>query len=410
MLLIVNFGFEVMKGNIDGIVELFQTAGNPMTRHNLADDFLGRLAHWSGLAPGHVLPIVHHGLDAIERQVLPSERLDPRMNIGNVIRQQRKNLRENWDAYQEVCHWAPLAEQYRNRSQPPTLPFFCIDEKLEGQLRWRPFLPYFVLRRISPHRGAQADAFNQWIRDRFGVRDGIELYSGDGFELEMPPEFGNAREVVINDLREILIENRYSTYLPGGDLVKDGDVVLDCGGNIGAFTVFAATRAAGVRVVTFEPEVATFQCMSRNVARNGLKDRVTCIQAGVTKDAGEFTLVRHDQCFTMHHLENPSQQASPKSGVPSPGSTLETVKCVSIDATMKELGLDRCDLIKMDIEGAEASALEGAAETITRFRPRMTIACYHKPSDPYVLTTIIRRICPDYNLVVSREGHLYAFV
>ena len=331
------------------------------------------------------------------------------MNLRNVIRHQRKNLQDSRKAYREMREWEAIAQQYRGPSSP-ALPFFCIDEKLERDCRWRPFLPWFVLKWISPHRGAQSDAFNQWIRSRFEVRNGVEIFHGDGFELEMPPEFGNAREIVINDLREILIENRYSTYFPSGKLVNDNDVVLDCGGNLGGFTVFVATRAPGIRVIAFEPEVATFQCLQRNSLRNGLEKRVTCIQAGVTKEAGEFTLVRQDQCFTMHYLEDPTHPGA-QSAEPHPPSThIETVKCVSIDATLKELGVDRCDLIKMDIEGAEAGALEGAAATIARYRPRITVACYHKPSDPYALTTIIKRICPDYNLVVSREGHLYAFV
>jgi FkbM family methyltransferase len=332
-----------------------------------------------------------------------------RLNIRNVIRQQRKNLRESRTAHQELRHWEAIAQQYRSPSGS-ALPFFCIDETLERNNRWRPFLPWFVMNWISPHRGAQSDAFNQWVRSRFESRDGVDIYKGDGFELEMPREFTNAREIVINDLREIVIENRYSTYFPGGNLVNEGEVVLDCGGNIGGFSVFAATRAPNIRVIAFEPEVATFQCMSRNAVRNGLEKRMICIQAGVTKDAGEFTLVRQDQCFTMHYLEDPLKPGAQNTAPHPPSATLETVKCVSIDATLKELGIERCDLIKMDIEGAEASALEGATATIAKFRPRITIACYHKPSDPYALTAIIKRICPDYNLVVSREGHLYGFV
>ena len=69
-----------------------------------------------------------------------------------------------------------------------------------------------------------------------------------------------------------------------------------------------------------------------------------------------------------------------------------------------------CDLIKMDIEGAEQSALEGAAQTLRRFRPRLTLAAYHKPNDPWVLSKTIRKIVPEYNIIVSRDAHLYAWV
>jgi FkbM family methyltransferase len=322
------------------------------------------------------------------------------MNLGNVIRQQRKNVSESWAAYQELRHWAPIAEQYRFR---PGLPFVCIDEDLERRCRMR-LEPYFLARRVaSSQRGPQSEAFNTWIRGGFGSSG---IFKGDGFELEMPPEFPNARDIVVNDLREILIENRYANYLPGGELAKDGDVVVDCGGNIGAFTVYAATRAANVRVVAFEPEPATFNCLRRNVSRNNLDRQVTCVQAGVTRTPGQFSLIREDQCFTMHHLTNP---AIPDAPVPASPRT-EIVQCVTIDDTIEKTGWKRCDLIKMDIEGAELEALEGAAETIARYEPRLTLACYHKPCDPYSLTATIKKISPDYNVVVSREGHLYAFV
>ena len=329
------------------------------------------------------------------------------MHLGNVIRQQRKNIRESWAAYQEILRWAPLANQYRFRK---ALPFVCIDEDLERRCRMR-LEPYFLARlAASSHHGPQADSFNAWILGRFERGSAGDVYKGDVFELEMPAEFPNARDIVVNDLREILIENRYSTYLPGGILAKEGDVVIDCGGNIGAFAVYAATRAANVRVLAFEPEPATFRCLVRNVERNALQKQVMCVQAGVTRTPGQFTLILEDHCFTMHHLDNPASPGGAVALAPAPSTRTETVQCVTIDDTIKSTGWNRCDLIKMDIEGAELEALEGAAETIARYKPRLTLACYHKPCDPYSLTATIKRICADYNVVVSREGHLYAFV
>ena len=39
------------------------------------------------------------------------------------------------------------------------------------------------------------------------------------------------------------------------------------------------------------------------------------------------------------------------------------------------------DFLKVDVEGADVGVLEGAAQTLVAQRPRLALACYHKPDD-----------------------------
>jgi len=57
------------------------------------------------------------------------------------------------------------------------------------------------------------------------------------------------------------------------------------------------------------------------------------------------------------------------------------VTTISIDDLVKVKNLPRVDIIKMDIEGAELSALKGAEQTLRAFRPRLAISLYHNESD-----------------------------
>lgn len=79
------------------------------------------------------------------------------------------------------------------------------------------------------------------------------------------------------------------------------------------------------------------------------------------------------------------------------------VECVAIDDYLRDR---KATFLKMDIEGAELKALQGAKETITRCRPRMAICIYHKPEDIYEIPIYIMSLNPDYKLFVRRYDSL----
>jgi hypothetical protein len=57
------------------------------------------------------------------------------------------------------------------------------------------------------------------------------------------------------------------------------------------------------------------------------------------------------------------------------------VETLSIDDLVESKGISRVDFIKMDIEGSELKALQGALNTIKRDRPKMAICIYHRLVD-----------------------------
>jgi FkbM family methyltransferase len=61
------------------------------------------------------------------------------------------------------------------------------------------------------------------------------------------------------------------------------------------------------------------------------------------------------------------------------------------------------DLIKIDVEGAEARVLRGARQTILRNRPVLAVSLYHNPQDLWELPELLSDLCRDYRLYVRQH-------
>ena len=84
------------------------------------------------------------------------------------------------------------------------------------------------------------------------------------------------------------------------------------------------------------------------------------------------------------------------------------VQGVDIDSVVKD---DKITFIKMDIEGSELKALEGAKNTIIKNRPRLAICIYHKPMDVIELTSYILELVPEYKFYIRHySSHMWETV
>lgn len=152
-------------------------------------------------------------------------------------------------------------------------------------------------------------------------------------------------------------------------ILRPGDVALDVGANVGIFSV-AIGRAVGPsgRVLAFEPQPPIFEILRRNLATNGLRqvDARRAIVAATDGD-GEFVDLHSlptGRPFNFGGVDLTSRAFS------AYGSTVAT-PMHRIDS----LGLERCDFVKVDVEGAETAVVAGALRTIEACRPVLSVEC-----------------------------------
>lgn len=165
--------------------------------------------------------------------------------------------------------------------------------------------------------------------------------------------------------------------------VRPGDIVLDCGAHIGTFTQRALDQGAS-KVIAIDPDAVQIECLRRNFASEIEAGRVILVEKGVWSSSGSLTLNVGVENSGMSSL------------VEETGGDTVDVPVTTIDELVSELGLERVDYIKMDIEGAEREALEGGLATIRAFQPRILLESYHRPDDMEVLPEILHRAHAEY--------------
>lgn len=148
-------------------------------------------------------------------------------------------------------------------------------------------------------------------------------------------------------------------YLP-----PDG-IFIDIGANIGSFTLVAARIATRGEVHAFEPSDHHFSRLSRNVALNHFEN-VALNKKGLDDKTGYATLFLPKLNGEMNNSGAASLYTSADA---SSTQVTEEVELILLDDYVRTNGIDRIDLIKIDIEGAEFNALKGSIETLQRFRP-----------------------------------------
>jgi len=136
--------------------------------------------------------------------------------------------------------------------------------------------------------------------------------------------------------------------------IKESDVVLDVGANLGWMTCLFASKAK--KVHAFECNSEVYNQLVCNVHLNNFKDKTSLYEIALSDKKGESEFTRY--AHSGHgHLESNVRYNTYKDTV--------KVKTDTIDNIISE----KVDFIKVDVEGFEYNVLKGAKNTISKYKP-----------------------------------------
>jgi FkbM family methyltransferase len=145
--------------------------------------------------------------------------------------------------------------------------------------------------------------------------------------------------------------------LPGFTLTK-GMTVIDIGANQGFYSLYAASQ--GASVYAFEPCVDNFEILKWNVAKNGLEGRVKLFNEAVAAKKGEVKLfIGLDRAGGIMS-RTASIRNSNRGGKEA---VSHSVRATTLDSILDDLQIEKCDLLKIDCEGAEYEILHNTSQS-----------------------------------------------
>jgi FkbM family methyltransferase len=169
-------------------------------------------------------------------------------------------------------------------------------------------------------------------------------------------------------------------------LIRPGDTVYDIGANIGLFSRFLINAFNARQVFAFEPMKANLRDLHTNLALGRIADRARVFPLALADHEAHELLQVDDVSSGSAVLDRVSHgRASESRQRYGLAAKTESVRVATLDSLIARESLPPPNVLKIDVEGAEALVLKGAARTIQQHKPRLLIELHsvHGPSTAY---------------------------
>ena len=193
----------------------------------------------------------------------------------------------------------------------------------------------------------------------------FETYSGLKIKLR-------TRSTDLMALTNVWLVEEYSNFR-----INDNDIIIDIGAHIGLFTLYASQYCKNGIIFCFEPVEENYSVLLDNITQNNLKN-VKSFKSAVSKSESTITIYRNKD-EAGHSMFSSNSHAL-------------KVDSISLKKIIDENSIDRCDLIKLDCEGAEYEIIESLPLEYFKKISKMIIEYHFADSNPKLVNEIITKL------------------
>ncbi len=218
-----------------------------------------------------------------------------------------------------------------------------------------------------------------------------------------------------------MLDHHVEGYMQHGISINDGDVVFDVGANIGVFGVRAVQKFSNVKVFAFEPIPEIYEVLKTNAEKFG-KGRFFALKYGASDANGttSFSYFPNTPALSTSHPEmwdeNPDAFENAVKGsmknapadmqwmkwLPTSlaglvarflrsGKQMITCELRTISSVIEEYKIEKIDLLKIDCEGAELSAIKGIKEEDWKKINKVVVEVHDMENRVEFISDLLRR-------------------
>lgn len=179
---------------------------------------------------------------------------------------------------------------------------------------------------------------------------------------------------VFSDVPIVVIEK----YCP-----EDG-VVIDLGANIGAVFCSASVVAPKGTIYAYEASKKIYGYADKALKTNKIKN-VELYNIALSEKKGTLKFYEDPNFLAGSRVANANNKAT------------STVKAMPLDDLVKDLGIKKIDILKIDVEGHEEEVLKGAQQTLKKYKPMCLIEF-----NSYAMITFKRQLPQDFMEILKK--------
>ena len=214
-----------------------------------------------------------------------------------------------------------------------------------------------------------------------GLNEAYSLFSGRSAEI-----FSGCISFMYSGNLDILISSATSKSEAFENIIRPGDseTYLDIGAYKGDTVeeFLHYTGGSYSHIYAVEPDRKNYLSLCANLSH---LDNFNALNTAVSSSCGKIRFASRGGRHSSSDL------------------SAEEIDCTTVDEIIGDRGVT---YIKIDVEGEERAVLEGARNTIARFKPKLNIALYHKSRDIFEIPLLVKDIYPEYKFEIRHHPYI----